>query len=617
MAAAAAAAPVRSVGHLADYDVGPVVSKGSFGVVHKAVRKSDGRVFALKLVNLKEMKRVDRQEAIDEARMLAQLNHPHVIRHYDSFIDGEDRLNILMEYASKGNLGMLIKTYAGKPMPEDAVWRVFIHTLLGLSHIHAKKIIHRDIKSLNLFIDAHDNIKIGDLGIARALSNHSSFARTILGTPYYLSPELCEDKPYNVKSDVWALGVVLYECCMGRYPFDAQNEGALIRKILRGQYQPIQGPYSAALIQLITSCLSFKPEARPETTSLLRNSTLVAKAKALGIDLNPRPTSALEDRPVYEAAQQQAAVAQPGAPHPFDQGASPGAMGQYQQYPAAAYGAAASPPGPNPYQQAGPYPYQQAGPAPYPQQRPGSAVGPAPQRGAYGSPGAANHPFALQGPPGASPQGGAYASPQGQYGSPHQQQVYGSPHQQQAYGSPHQQQGPGAYVPMPNKDPGNPWDRLAGDINKMQLRESELARHNADRIQQAQANVHAGKRDNLKELMYNAPMDTGRKQQRADPADMQAAGARPTSAHVGAPFATHNAGALAGYQTVSQATMNEAWRATYQPPQYGRRRCPELQITGPSLRAGSARAGGGGGYAAAADDATSFATTSYATTYHR
>ena len=76
-------------------------------------------------------------------------------------------------------------------------------------------------------------------------------------------------------------------------------------------------------------------------------------------------------------------------------------------------------------------------------------------------------------------------------------------------------------------------------------------------------------------------------------------------------------GALAGYQTVSQATMNEAWGATYQPPQYGRRRCPELQITGPSLRGGSARAGGGGGYVPAADDATSFATTSYATTYYK
>ena len=89
------------------------------------------------------------------------------------------------------------------------MWKIFIQALLGLRHVHSKKIIHRDIKSLNLFFDADDNVLVGDLGIAKVLSPNTMFARTIVGTPYYLSPELCEDKPYNEKSDVWALGVVL------------------------------------------------------------------------------------------------------------------------------------------------------------------------------------------------------------------------------------------------------------------------------------------------------------------------------------------------------------------------------------------------------------------------
>ena len=117
--------------------------------------------------------------------------------------------------------------------------------------------------------------QIGDLGIARALSDGSAFARSLVGTPYYYSPELCEDKPYNEKSDMWALGVVMvsgsgfqyqafvrgvfshlgprwfsqYECCMGHFPFDAQNDGALIRKILKGAYAPITGPYTSALVK--------------------------------------------------------------------------------------------------------------------------------------------------------------------------------------------------------------------------------------------------------------------------------------------------------------------------------------------------------------------------------
>lgn len=109
------------------------------------------------------------------------------------------------------------------------MWKYLIQAVIGLSHIHAKKIIHRDIKALNLFLDANDNIKvrlnmqyllrkhlqifvlsqIGDMGIARALSDGSAFARSLVGTPYYYSPELCEDKPYNEKSDIWALGVVM------------------------------------------------------------------------------------------------------------------------------------------------------------------------------------------------------------------------------------------------------------------------------------------------------------------------------------------------------------------------------------------------------------------------
>jgi NIMA (never in mitosis gene a)-related kinase len=133
------------------------------------------------------MKRADREEAIDEARVLAQLNHPHVIKHYDSFIDQDKNvLNIVMELASKGSLSQLIKenkVKGAQGLPEDLIWRYLIQSLLGLSHIHEKKIIHRDIKALNLFLDAQNNIKIGDLGIARALNDGSIFAHSKVGTP--------------------------------------------------------------------------------------------------------------------------------------------------------------------------------------------------------------------------------------------------------------------------------------------------------------------------------------------------------------------------------------------------------------------------------------------------
>ena len=169
------------------------------------------------------------------------MDSKYVIKYYDCFLE-DGKLNIVMQYAPNGTLHSRLHAQRGKALPEEKVWQFFIQALLGLRHVHSKKIIHRDVKSLNLFFDQDDNVLVGDLGIAKVLSPNTMFARTIVGTPYYLSPELCEDKPYNEKSDVWALGVVLYEMCTGgKHPFDAQNEGALIRKIMKGVYAPLPG----------------------------------------------------------------------------------------------------------------------------------------------------------------------------------------------------------------------------------------------------------------------------------------------------------------------------------------------------------------------------------------
>lgn len=146
--------------------------------------------------------------------------------------------------------------------------------------MHARKVIHRDIKSLNLFLDGDGNVLLGDMGIARAMSPSTIFAKTQLGTPYYMSPELCMDKPYNERSDVWALGVVLYEMATGgRFPFDAQNEGALYAKILKGQFSPPQG-VSAGVAELVKLCLTLDFRSRPDTRALLVRGAKAPPAQA-------------------------------------------------------------------------------------------------------------------------------------------------------------------------------------------------------------------------------------------------------------------------------------------------------------------------------------------------
>ena len=174
------------------------------------------------------------------------------------------------------------KKKKGIPLEEDLIWQIFIKITLGLTAIHKMKILHRDLKTLNIFLNKDMGIKIGDLGVAKEL-NQASFAKTLIGTPYYLSPEMCQDMPYNQKSDVWALGCILYELCTFRHPFNATNQGALIIKILNSNPEPIFNCYSSQLQYLVNQILEKNYEKRPNCWDLLNNPIIVEKAQQFGL----------------------------------------------------------------------------------------------------------------------------------------------------------------------------------------------------------------------------------------------------------------------------------------------------------------------------------------------
>jgi NIMA (never in mitosis gene a)-related kinase len=136
---------------------------------------------------------------------------------------------------------------------ESKIWKFFIQACLGIQYLHVRKILHRDIKTINLFMSKDETIKVGDLGVAKAMN--AQFAHTMVGTPYYLSPELCEERPYNHKSDIWSLGCVLYELCSYKHPFDARNQGALLLKIMKAKFEPIPDFYSEDLRYTVCQCL--------------------------------------------------------------------------------------------------------------------------------------------------------------------------------------------------------------------------------------------------------------------------------------------------------------------------------------------------------------------------
>jgi NIMA (never in mitosis gene a)-related kinase len=150
---------------------------------------------------------------------------------------------------------------------------------LAIKHVHDRKVIHRDLKCQNVFLTKSNLIKLGDFGIARVLSSTRDNAKTMVGTPYYLSPEIINGRPYSFKSDIWSLGVVLYELCALKPPFDASSLTFLAMKIVKGQFSPIPNGYSKEIKNLITVLLQVDSAKRPTTNTILQMPIIQARVK--------------------------------------------------------------------------------------------------------------------------------------------------------------------------------------------------------------------------------------------------------------------------------------------------------------------------------------------------
>ena len=267
-----------------DFDFLERAGRGASSVVFKARRKADGKVYCVKEIDMSAVVPEEEEQALREVQLLASFEHPYVIRYYDSFLDDEI-LHIVMDWAEHGTLSDRLKAPGGENLPESQVWKWSLQIIVGLNHMHESKVLHRDLKSANVFITAKGDAKIGDLGVSRALTTMQEMAHTVVGTPYYLSPELCEGRPYNVKSDVWALGCIMFEMCSGgAMPFQANNQGALILKILSGKQAALPaGRYSDDLDDLVSRCLTKAWQRRPDTPEILQRNDVVERARQLKI----------------------------------------------------------------------------------------------------------------------------------------------------------------------------------------------------------------------------------------------------------------------------------------------------------------------------------------------
>lgn len=280
-----------------EYEALEVIGKGSFGIVRKVKLKSNGQTFVRKEIDYTSMNAQERNQLISELRILRELNHPHIVKYcrHDHIISNKC-IHIYMEYCDGGDLGQVINNFKKnkETVPEEFIWQVFVQTLLALHKCHygieSKKvnlfsndevepsinsetvIIHRDIKPENIFmLNSGKTIKLGDFGLAKMLTSQNDFAKTYVGTPYYMSPEVLMDQPYNPVCDIWSLGCVLFELCSLQPPFQAKTHLQLQTRIKKGIISDLPDVYSTQLVSMIKECITVDPESRPSCFDLLQS----------------------------------------------------------------------------------------------------------------------------------------------------------------------------------------------------------------------------------------------------------------------------------------------------------------------------------------------------------
>ncbi|XP_049812890.1 aurora kinase A-A-like [Schistocerca nitens] len=219
---------------LSDFEIGRALGKGKFGNVYLARERSSKYVIALKVLFKSQLVSANVEHQLRrEIEIQSHLRHPNILKLYGYFHD-EARVYLILEYAPKGELFKEIKSQPQQRLDEVRTATYIAQLADALLYCHNKKVIHRDIKPENLLIGSKGELKIADFG----WSVHSPQSRrtTLCGTLDYLSPEMVKGQPHDENVDLWSLGVLCYECLVGKPPFESSTYDDTYRKISRAQY---------------------------------------------------------------------------------------------------------------------------------------------------------------------------------------------------------------------------------------------------------------------------------------------------------------------------------------------------------------------------------------------
>ncbi|XP_043363484.1 serine/threonine-protein kinase 3 isoform X4 [Dermochelys coriacea] len=248
------------------FDVLEKLGEGSYGSVFKAIHKESGQVVAIKQVPVES----DLQEIIKEISIMQQCDSPYVVKYYGSYFKNTD-LWIVMEYCGAGSVSDIIRL-RNKTLTEDEIATILKSTLKGLEYLHFMRKIHRDIKAGNILLNTEGHAKLADFGVAGQLTDTMAKRNTVIGTPFWMAPEVIQEIGYNCVADIWSLGITSIEMAEGKPPYADIHPMRAIFMIPTNPPPTFRKPelWSDEFTDFVKKCLVKNPEQRATATQLLQ-----------------------------------------------------------------------------------------------------------------------------------------------------------------------------------------------------------------------------------------------------------------------------------------------------------------------------------------------------------
>jgi serine/threonine-protein kinase len=276
------------------------IGRGGMSVVYEAYQEALDRKVAVKVLDAGSARSEEMAERFRrEGRAYAQIHHASIITIHD-FVEKDDALYLVTEFVDGENLFRLL---LGGRLPPDCVAAVGAAVADALECIHAHSLLHRDLKPGNVMISRQGEVKVMDFGIVKdPMASDLTRTGTVVGTPYYIAPEVLGGDGEDERSDIWSLGVTLYELATGLRPFDGVDYQELFAAVRKGRLRPVRSvapEVPRRLARAIERCLERRPDRRWETAAMLARELKIIAGRLLGqVRVEQRLTTLIEERKV-------------------------------------------------------------------------------------------------------------------------------------------------------------------------------------------------------------------------------------------------------------------------------------------------------------------------------